>query len=98
MWFSRLNRRISHFEASSFPRRFFANCTAANPPPMMTTLIGFISSLIGSACNRKVPPTPARSRQSREQRFDVLLQDREPGSSGYIENLRTLSEMTDDIV
>ena len=51
MWFSRLNRRISQSEARNLLRRVFANCTAANPPPTMTTLIGFNSLLPMAGCD-----------------------------------------------
>src|SRR5260370_34581 len=61
MWFSRLNRRISHSEARSLLRRVFANCTAANPPPTMTTLIGFNFLLPMAGCDVNPAFLPAHA-------------------------------------
>ena len=82
MWFSRLNRRISHSEARSLLRRVFANCTAANPPPTMTTLIGFNFLLPMAGCDVNPAFLPAHAhplQQGGERHFDVLVQHRRQG-------------------
>src|SRR5271167_1190252 len=56
MWFSRLNTKISHCAARIFLRNVSANFTAANPPPTITTLIGF-SFLPGTHDSIKIPST-----------------------------------------
>ena len=81
MWFSRLNRRISHSEARSLLRRVFANCTAANPPPTMTTLIGFNSLLPLAGCdvNPAFLPATVNPQKTGKQHSGILVQDSERG-------------------
>src|SRR5262245_51633403 len=42
MWFSRLNRTISHASGASRRRNVLAHCTPPNPPPTMTTRFGVV--------------------------------------------------------
>src|SRR5258708_33737992 len=82
MWFSRLKRRISHSEPRTLLRRVFANCTAANPPPITTTLIGFTSLLLLLAWVRLKSlefPWPLCHCDAEKRRLDALVQDREKG-------------------
>ena len=79
MWFSRLNRRISHSEARSLLRRVFANCTAANPPPTMTTLIGFNSLLPMAGYDPAFLPATVNPQKTGKRHSGVLVQDSERG-------------------
>ncbi len=87
MWFSRLNKRISHCEARSLLRRVFANCTAANPPPTMTTLIGFNSLLPMAGCdvNPAFLPATANPQKTGKRHSGALVQDKE-------QEMRSISE------
>ena|ERR1700719_611201 len=94
MWFSRLKRRISHSDARSLLRRVFANCTAANPPPITTTLIGFTSSLLLLACTteRFGLPWLRYYCDAEKQPLDALVQDRELGILGIAETCEPYSK------
>jgi len=78
---SRLKRRISHSEPRTLLRRVFANCTAANPPPITTTADWLHSLLLLLAWVRlKVEfPWPSVTAMPKKRRLDALVQDREKG-------------------
>src|SRR5229473_4356311 len=86
IWFSRLKRRISHSEARSLLRRVFANCTAANPPPTMTTLIGFTSLFVQPGLQQNLI-FPGRVRDGkRKQDSGFVHKDRKCGIMGISED------------
>src|SRR5215469_15767703 len=87
MWFSRLNSRISHSEVDSLLRRVFANCTAANPPPTMTTLIACMLSLLW--------PWPVRNLMSplHQLDFSPLLRNKHFGKGEGVNPTRTTASM-----